>query len=178
LNTSMVLLPKTPYRRRFYDERVSYFSDGYTNYGLDVQKSQSERFITRWRLEPKPEDVEKMKRGELVEPQKPIVYYIDPATPVKWRKYLKLGIEDWQKAFEKAGFKNAIIAKDWPENDSTMSLEDARFSVLRYFASDIENAYGPHVHDPRSGEILESHIGWYHNIMNLLRLVFDTDSSS
>lgn len=168
LNTSMVLLPKTPYRRRFYDERVSYFSDSYTNYGLDVHKSQSEKFITRWRLEPKPEDVEKMKRGELVEPQKPIVYYIDPATPVKWRKYLKLGIEDWQKAFEKAGFKNAIIAKDWPENDSTMSLEDARFSVIRYFASDIENAYGPHVHDPRSGEILESHIGWYHNVMNLL----------
>ena len=168
MNTSMVLLPKTPYRHRFYDERVSYFSDGYTNYGLDVQKSQSERFITRWRLEPKPEDVEKMKRGELVEPQKPIVYYIDPATPVKWRKYLKLGIEDWQKAFEKAGFKNAIIAKDWPENDSSMSLEDARFSVIRYFASDIQNAYGPNVHDPRSGEILESHIGWYHNIMNLL----------
>src|SRR5579871_5401220 len=169
MNTSMVILPKTPYRRRFYDERVSYFSDGYTNYGLDAQKSQSERFITRWRLEPKPEDVEKMKRGELVEPQKPIVYYIDPATPVKWRKYLKLGIEDWQKAFEKAGFKNAIIAKDWPENDSTMSLEDARFSVIRYFASDIENAYGPNVHDPRSGEIIESHIGWYHNVMNLLR---------
>ncbi len=169
LNTSMILLPKTPYRRRFYDERVSYFSDGYTNYGLDAEKSESERFIVRWRLEPKPEDVVKMKHGELVEPQKPIVYYIDPATPVKWRKYLKLGIEDWQKAFEKAGFKNAIIAKDWPENDSTMSLEDARFSVIRYFASDIENAYGPNVHDPRSGEIIESHIGWYHNVMNLLR---------
>ncbi len=169
LNTSMVLLPKVPYRKRAYDERVSYFSDGYTNYGLDVQKAQSERFITRWRLEPKPEDVEKMKRGELVEPQKPIIYYIDPATPVKWRKYLKMGIEDWQAAFEKAGFKNAIQARDWPENDSTMSLEDARFSVIRYFASDIENAYGPHVHDPRSGEIIESHIGWYHNIMNLLR---------
>jgi hypothetical protein len=169
LNTSMILLPKTPYRRRFYDERVSYFSDGYTNYGLDAQKSESERFIVRWRLEPRPEDVEKMKRGELVEPAKPIVYYIDPATPVKWRKYLKLGIEDWQKAFEKAGFKNAIIAKDWPVNDSSMSLEDARFSVIRYFASDIENAYGPNVHDPRSGEIIESHIGWYHNVMNLLR---------
>ncbi|MBS1916642.1 MAG: zinc-dependent metalloprotease [Bacteroidetes bacterium] len=169
LNTSMILLPKNPYRKRYYDERVSYFSDGYTNYGLDVQKAQSERFITRWKLEPKPEDVEKMKRGELVEPQKPIVYYIDPATPVKWRKYLKMGIEDWQKAFEKAGFKNAIIAKDWPEDDSTMSLEDARFSVIRYFASDIQNAYGPNVHDPRSGEIIESHIGWYHNIMNLLR---------
>jgi hypothetical protein len=169
MNTSMFLLPKTPYRRRFYDERVSYFSDGYTNYGLDAQKSESERFIVRWRLEPKPEDIEKYKRGELVEPQKPIVYYIDPATPMKWRKYLKLGIEDWQKAFEKAGFKNAIVAKDWPQNDTTMSLEDARFSMIRYFASDIENAYGPNVHDPRSGEIIESHIGWYHNVMNLLR---------
>jgi hypothetical protein len=168
INTSMVLLPKEPYKRRFFDERVGYFSDGYTNYGLDVQKSQNETFITRWKLEPKAEDVEKMKRGELVEPQKPIVFYIDPATPVKWRKFLKLGVEDWQGAFEKAGFKNAIIAKDWPENDSTMSLEDARFSVIRYFASDIENAYGPQVHDPRSGEILESHIGWYHNVMNLL----------
>jgi Met-zincin/Domain of unknown function (DUF5117)/Domain of unknown function (DUF5118) len=169
LNTSMILLPKKPYKRRFYDERVSYFSDGYTNYGLDVNKAQGERFITRWRLEPKPEDVEKMKRGELVEPMKPIVYYIDPATPVKWRKYLKMGVDDWQKAFEKAGFKNAIMAKDWPEKDENMSLEDARFSAIRYFASDVQNAYGPHVHDPRSGEILESHIGWYHNVMSLLR---------
>jgi Met-zincin/Domain of unknown function (DUF5117)/Domain of unknown function (DUF5118) len=169
LNTSMILLPKVPYRRRFYDERVSYFSNQYTNFGLDVNKATKENFIVRWRLEPKPEDVDKMKRGELVEPAKQIVYYIDPATPVKWRKYLKLGVNDWQKAFEKAGFKNAIVAKDWPENDSTMSLEDARYSVIRYFASDIENAYGPEIDDPRSGEILESHIGWYHNVMNLLR---------
>ena len=108
------------------------------------------------------------KRGGLGEPVKPIVYYIDPATPKKWRSYLKAGVDDWQKAFEKAGFKNAIMAKDWPENDTTMSLEDARFSVIRYFASDIENAYGPNVHDPRSGEILESHIGWYHNVMKLV----------
>ena len=169
LNTSMILLPQIPYRKRFYDERVSYFSDSYTNYGLDAQKAQAEHFITRWRLEPRPEDVEKMKQGILVEPAKPIIYYIDPATPVKWRKYLKMGVDDWQKAFEKAGFKNAIVAKDWPEDDSTMSLEDARFSVIRYYASEAENAYGPQVHDPRSGEIIESHIGWYHNVMNLLR---------
>jgi hypothetical protein len=119
-------------------------------------------------LEPKPADVEKWKRGELVEPIKPIVYYIDPATPRKWRTYLIAGVNDWQKSFEKAGFKNAIMAKEWPENDTTMSLEDARYSVIRYFASDIENAYGPNVHDPRSGEILESHIGWYHNVMKLV----------
>ena len=125
-------------------------------------------FIVRWRLEPKPEDVEKYKRGELVEPQKPIVYYIDPATPKKWRPYLIQGINDWQAAFEKAGFKNAIVGKEWDEKDTTMSLEDARFSVLRYLPSDIENAYGPNVHDPRSGEILESHIGWFHNVMKLL----------
>ncbi|MDR3715761.1 MAG: zinc-dependent metalloprotease [Puia sp.] len=168
LNTSMILLPATPYRKRFYDERVSYFSDSYTNYGLDAQKAQSEHFITRWRLEPRPEDIGKMKQGILVEPIKPIVYYIDPATPVKWRKYLKMGVEDWQKAFEKAGFRNAILAKDWPEGDTTMSLEDARFSVIRYYASEAENAYGPEVNDPRSGEIIESHIGWYHNVMNLL----------
>ena len=114
------------------------------------------------------EDMEKWKRGELVEPKKPIVYYIDPATPKKWRKSLIAGINDWQGAFEKAGFKNAIMGKEWPEGDSTMSMEDARYSVLRYFASDVENAYGPNVHDPRSGEILESHIGWYHNVMKLL----------
>ncbi len=119
-------------------------------------------------MNPKHEDRERWLRGELVEPKKPIVYYIDPATPKQWRPYLIAGINDWQAAFEKAGFKNAIIGKEWPENDSTMSLEDARFSVIRYFASDIENAYGPNIADPRSGEILESHIGWYHNVMKLL----------
>jgi hypothetical protein len=168
MNTSMILLPKKAGQRRMFDERVGYFSDGYTNYGLNEQKAKDERFVTRWKLEPKPEDVEKYLRGELVEPVKPIVYYIDPATPTQWKKYLKMGVDDWQKAFEKAGFKNAIMGKYWPENDSTMSLEDARFSAIRYFASDIQNAYGPQVHDPRSGEILESHIGWYHNVMSLV----------
>lgn len=168
VNVSMVMLPRVPMTRRFWDERVGYYREGYYNYGLDEQRASTENFIDRWRLEPKPEDVEKMKRGELVEPAKPIVYYIDPATPVKWRKYLKLGIEDWQKAFEQAGFKNAIIAKDWPEQDSSMSLEDVRFSVIRYFASEILNAYGGSVTDPRSGEMLQSNIGWYHNVMKLL----------
>ena len=168
INTSFLLLPKVPYQQRLVDRRVGYFSDDYVVYSDEQQKVEEANFIVRWKLEPKPEDMEKWKRGELVEPVKPIIYYIDPATPKKWRPYLIQGINDWQAAFEKAGFKNAIFGKEWPENDSTMSLEDARFSVLRYFASDIANAYGPQIHDPRSGQILESHIGWYHNVMQLV----------
>lgn len=168
INNSFILLPDKPMKKRLFDPRVGFFADDYTVYGDDQQKVKDDIFIVRWKLEPKDEDTAKWRRGELVEPKKPIVYYIDPATPKKWRPYLIQGINDWQKAFEKAGFKNAIIGKEWPENDSTMSLEDARYSVIRYFASDIENAYGPNVHDPRSGEILESHIGWYHNVMKLV----------
>lgn len=168
INTSFIKLPENPMQRRMNDPRIGFFAEDYTRYSDDQQKVENESFVVRWRLEPKKEDVEKWKKGELVEPVKPIVYYIDPATPKKWRPYLIQGINDWQKSFEKAGFKNAIIGKEWPENDSTMSLEDARFSVLRYFASDIPNAYGPNVHDPRTGEILESHIGWYHNVMSLV----------
>jgi hypothetical protein len=168
LNTSMLLLPKIPMQRRLYDPRVGYFADDFMLYGDDQQRVDKQEFAVRWRLEPKPEDRERYRRGELVEPAKPIVYYIDPATPKKWRPYLIAGINDWNKAFEKAGFRNAISAHEWPENDTTMSLEDARYSVLRYFASETENAYGPNVHDPRSGEIIESHIGWYHNVMQLL----------
>jgi hypothetical protein len=167
-NTSFILLPKMPMGKRPSDNRVGYFADDYVVYSDDQQKVEESTFIVRWRLEPKPEDMEKWKRGELVEPKKPIIYYIDPATPKKWRQYLIQGVNDWQVAFEKAGFRNAIIGKEWPENDSSMSLEDARFSVIRYFASDIQNAYGPNIHDPRSGEIIESHIGWYHNVMKLL----------
>lgn len=168
INTSMILLPKVPARKRLFDPRVGYFANGYTVYGEESQKSETEVFAVRWPLEPKAGDIEKMKRGELVEPKKPIVFYIDPATPVKWRKYLIAGVQDWQKAFEQAGFKNAILAKEVPTGDSTISTEDARYSFIRYFASDIQNAYGPNVHDPRSGEIIESHIGWYHNVMSLL----------
>ena len=168
MNNSFILLPKVPMQKRAYDPRVGYFADDYVVYQDNQQKVDNDVFIVRWRLEAKPEDMEKWKRGELVEPQKPIVYYIDPATPKKWRPYLILGVNDWQKAFEKAGFKNAIMAKEWDEKDSTMSIDDARFSVMRYLPSDIENAYGPNVHDPRSGEIIESHIGWYHNVMKLL----------
>ncbi|MBX2963261.1 MAG: zinc-dependent metalloprotease [Cyclobacteriaceae bacterium] len=167
-NVSMILLPSNPMRKRLFDNRVGFFANGYTVYGEESQRAEREVFAVRWRLEPKPEDVEKMKRGELVEPIKPIVFHIDPATPEKWRKYLKQGVEDWQIAFEQAGFKNAIQAKIIPAGDTSISTEDARYSFIRYFASDIQNAYGPNVHDPRTGEILESHIGWYHNVMNLL----------
>jgi hypothetical protein len=168
MNVSMIMLPKVPARKRLFDNRVGFFANGYTVYGEESQSAETEVFAVRWRLEPKPEDIEKMKRGELVEPIKPIIYYIDPATPVKWRKYLMQGVNDWQVAFEQAGFKNAIMAKEVPAGDTTISTEDARYSFIRYFASDIQNAYGPNVHDPRSGEIIESHIGWYHNVMNLL----------
>jgi hypothetical protein len=171
MNSSMVLLPKEPMMQRLSDRRVGWFSRSVVDYGLDQQKAARRTFLDRWRLEVKEEDYEKFNRGELVEPKKPIVFYIDPATPDRWRPYLKQGIIDWQKAFEEAGFKNAILAKDAPtkEEDPDWSPEDARYSVIRYFASDIQNAYGPHVSDPRSGEIIESDIGWYHNVMNLLR---------
>lgn len=169
LNVSFVLLPSQPMPRRLFDPRVGYLTDSFIHFSDDQQRVTSKRFITRWRLEPKDSaDTERMKRGELVEPKKPIVYYIDPATPKQWRPYLIQGVNDWQKAFEKAGFKNAIMAKEWPENDSTMSMEDARYSCIRYLASSMENAYGPNVHDPRSGEIIESHICWYHNVMTLV----------
>ncbi len=170
LSNSMILLPEVPMKRRYFDQRVGWFARAQTDYGLDAQKSKRVTYLDRWRLEVKEEDKAKFNRGELVEPKKPIVYYIDRATPKKWRKYLKQGIEDWQVAFEAAGFKNAIIAKDPPtkEEDPEWSPEDVRYSVVRYLASPIPNANGPHVSDPRSGEILESDINWYHNVMTLL----------
>ena len=171
LNSSIVILPKSPMRPRYYDDRVAYFSTGFTDFDADPQGVKDISMVTRWKLEVKPGDMDKFKKGELVEPVKPIIYYIDPATPEKWVPFLIQGVNDWQKAFEKAGFKNAIFAKKAPtkEEDSTWSLDDARFSAVVYKPSDIPNASGPHIHDPRSGEIMESHINWYHNVMNLLR---------
>lgn len=168
LNSSMVLLPKVPMKSRYFDSRVGYFATGYTDFDANPQGVKRVSMITRFKLEPKAEDVEKYKRGELVEPKEPIVYYIDPATPKKWVPYLIAGVNDWQGAFEKAGFKNAIVAKEVPAGDSTFSLEDARHNVIIYKPSDIPNASGPHVHDPRSGEIMETHVNWYHNVMSLV----------
>lgn len=171
MSNSMILLPETPMKRRYFDQRVGWFARGQTDYGQEAQKSKTVTYLDRWRLEVKDEDIEKYNRGELVEPKKQIVYYVDRATPKKWIPYIKQGIEDWQVAFEAAGFKNAIIAKDppTPEEDPDWSPEDVRYSVVRYLASPIPNANGPHVSDPRSGEILESDINWYHNVMSLLR---------
>jgi hypothetical protein len=171
INNSMILLPDNPMKRRYFDQRVGWFSRGQVDYGLGDQRSRELVYLDRWRLEIKAEDLDKFKAGELVEPKKPIVYYIDRATPKKWRKYIKQGIEDWQVAFEAAGFKNAILAADppTPEEDPEWSPEDVRYSVVRYLASPIPNANGPHVSDPRTGEILESDINWYHNVMTLLR---------
>lgn len=171
MNQSFILLPKNPMLPRVADDRVGYFTVSQYDYGdgVEEQRAARVRYITKWRLEPS--DPEAFARGELVDPVKPIIYYVDPATPEEWRKYLKQGIEDWQPAFEAAGFKNAIIAMDPPtaEEDPDWSPEDVRYSVIRYITTPIQNAQGPHVHDPRTGEILESDILWYHNVMNLLR---------
>jgi hypothetical protein len=163
MHYSMVKLPEKPMQPRLADERVGYFSIRQLDYGKDEQRAPQREYITRWRLD------KKDPNAELSEPVKPIVYYIDPGTPTKWVKYVKQGIEDWQPAFEAAGFKRAIIAKEAPAEDPEWSPEDARYSVIRWLPSTIENASGPHVHDPRTGEILESDIQMYHNVMNLAR---------
>ena len=126
LNTSLLLLPATPMKARMHDRRVGYFAVSYADYDANPQGVDFKGKITRWRLEPRPEDVQRYLNGELVEPAKPIVIYIDPATPRKWVPYLIQGINDWQEAFEAAGFKNAIVAKEAPTDDPTSSLEDAR----------------------------------------------------
>ena len=171
LNNSIILLPKEPMRRRYFDQRVGWITNRQVDYGLDNQEAETVRYLRRWRLEVKDEDIEKFKKGELVEPKNPIVFYIDPGTPIKWRKYIKQGIEDWQAAFEEAGFKNAIIAKDPPtkKEDPDWSSEDIRYSVFRYLASTTINANGGQVADPRSGEILQFDVNWYHNVLKLTR---------
>ena len=171
MSNSMILLPKVPMKRRYMDDRVGWFGRSQVDYGLADQKSKTVRYLDRYRLEVKDEDVAKFKRGELVEPKKQIVYYVDRATPEEWVPFIIQGVNDWNVAFEAAGFKNAIIAKRAPtkEEDPEYSPEDIRYSVIRYLASPIPNANGPHVSDPRSGEILESDINWYHNVMSLLQ---------
>ena len=165
MHYSMVKLPEKPMMPRIFDERVGYFTIRQTDYGVDEQRAPQRTYITRWRLE------KKDPNAEISEPIKPIVYYVDPATPTKWVPWIKKGIEDWQPAFEAAGFKNAIIAKEAPSKaeDPNWDPEDARYSCIRYLPSTIENASGPHVSDPRTGEILESDIQYYHNVMNLQR---------
>ena len=169
INHSIIALPDDLMQIRHEDERVGWFTTEKINYSSGELKSDNFSIIRRWRLEPS--DLDAYKKGELVEPVKPIVYYLDPATPLKWRKYFKMGIEDWNSTFEKAGFKNAIIAKDAPtkEEDPNFSAEDIRYSTVRYVASTTRNAVGPSVSDPRTGEILESDIIWYHNHLRSYR---------
>ncbi|KAA3439346.1 zinc-dependent metalloprotease [Rufibacter hautae] len=170
VNTSMVVLPKKPMQPRYFDPRVGFFTVGYTDFDANPQGIKEIQMVKRWRLEPKEKDMAKYKRGELVEPKQPIVFYIDPATPKKWVPYLIAGVNDWQKAFEKAGFKNAIIGKEAPsaKENPNWSIDDARHSAIVYKPSEIPNASGPSTSDPRSGEIMESHINWYHNVMKLV----------
>jgi len=169
MNQSMIKLPENPMTPRLYDERVGWFTVRQYDYGSEALKSDLKTYIQRWRLEPK--DPEAYLRGDLVEPVKPIVYYLDPATPERWRPYFRQGVEDWQAAFEAAGFKNAIICKDppTPEEDPEFSPEDARYSTVRYVATTTRNAVGPRVTDPRTGEIIESDIIWYHNHLRSYR---------
>jgi hypothetical protein len=181
INTSMVLLPATPMKPRYFDDRVGFFTtQTITDFDANPQGIERFRMAARYRLEPKAEDVERYKRGELVEPKKQIVYYIDATTPKKWIPYLIQGVDDWQIAFEKAGFKNAIVGKLAPTfaEDSTFSLEDARHSAIVYKPSEVPNASGPNVHDPRSGEIIEAHVNWYHNVMSLVRNWYMTQAGA
>jgi len=163
ITSNLVLLPKTPMTPRFEDSRVGYFSTPRWYFNDEQHELEKRNLVTRWRLEPK--DKEAYARGELVEPIHPIVFYIDPATPLQWRKYIIEGVYDWQKAFEAAGFKNAIIAKEVSSEDADFDIDDSRYSVVTYVASDRANAMGPSVFDPRSGEILESDVIWWHNVM-------------
>jgi hypothetical protein len=177
---SLVLLPKVPMRPRYADARVGFFTVDRINYGLDEQKAATETFIRRWRLEPK--DPAAYARGELVEPIKPITYYLDPATPAKWRPYVRAGVNAWSRVFEKAGFKNAVVAMDPPTKaqDPDWDAEDIRYSVVRWAASTVRNAVGPSTSDPRTGEIIESDITWYHNHMRSYRnrLLIETGAAN
>lgn len=168
VSSSILLLPEQPMTGRLDNPRVGYFTNPMTSYSDGQQRVSKKQFITRWRLEPKPEDREAYLRGELVEPAKPIVFYIENSTPYRWRKYIRQGIEDWQVAFERAGFKNAIIAKEITP-DMEVDMDDVNYSVLTYAASTKANAMGPSILDPRSGEILEADIMWWHNVLAMLQ---------
>lgn len=166
INHSFLRLPEVPMQPRLHDERVGYFSVQMVDFGRPEHRAERRRYITRWRLEKK--DQEPDQNG-LVEPVKPIVFYVDPGTPDHLVEYVIQGVNDWQPAFEQAGFKNAIKGERAPIDDPDFSMEDSRFSMVRWMPSTTMNAFGPHVHDPRSGEIITSSIGMFHNVQNLLR---------
>jgi hypothetical protein len=168
---SLVRLPQNPMMPRRWDERVGFFSISQVDFGTTEQRSADRAYITRWRLE------KKDPNAALSEPVKPIVYYVDPATPEQWKPWVRKAILDWQPAFEAAGFKNAIIPMDPPANDPDWSPEDVRHTVIRWLPSTVENAVGPHVHDPRTGEILNGSVRMFHNVLNLQRDWYFTQAS-
>lgn len=165
VSTNIVLLPKEIMKPRFNDKRLGYFSIPMEYYSDSQHEVETRELITRWNLEPKEEDIESYKQGKLVEPKKPIVYYIDPSTPKKWVPYIEQGVYDWSVAFEAAGFKNAVQVKTPSADDEDFDPDNIQFSVITYVASSKQNAMGPSVVDPRSGEILEADIIWWHNLL-------------
>lgn len=168
MTRSIILLPDEPMRPRISDVRIGYFPLRKHIYTEKMDELKKVDYIQRWRIEPKDEDVERYRNGELVEPKKPIVWYIDPAIPERWRKYIKLGVEDWQAAFEEIGFKNAIVAKDYPVDDPNFDPDDIRYSCYRYITTETANSMGPAWIDPRSGEIIQADVLFYHNVIKLL----------
>jgi len=172
MNYSMVLLPEHPMMARLCDERVGYFNLSFENYDEDRVSGPRRCFIQRYRLEPKDPN------AAVSDPVQPIVWYIDPATPAKWVPWLIKGVEMWQPVFRAAGFSNAITAKVAPVNDPNFDLDDARNSTIRWLPSTIENAYGPRLSDPRSGEIMNANIGFYHNITSLVEAWYWTQAGA
>lgn len=168
LSTSIMLLPAVSMQSRHADPRVGYYSENYKIFSDAQQKVEEKNFIVRHRMEPKPEDMQRYLKGELVEPKELLVFYVDPATPKQWRQYIIAGINDWNEAFKAAGFKNAIVGKEWPENDNSMCMEDVRCKIVRYFPTEQSISYAPRIYDPRSGEILQTYIGWSHSKLNAL----------
>lgn len=164
---SIILLPEKPIKGRKYDPKMGYFTTSRLSFDVNKGKSESYKYINRWNIQPKAEDLEAYKSGKLVEPEKPIIYYVDDAIPEKYRKYVKQGIEDWNIAFEKIGFKNAVIAKDYPKADSTFDPDDIRYSCVRYITTPIANAVGPSWTDPRSGEIIQGSVYFFHDLTKI-----------
>ena len=165
VSSSLSLLPKYPMQGREEDARVGYFTTSNIQYNDYQNKVEPKNYITRWRLVPS--DTAAYLRGELVEPVQPIMFYIDQAVPKHLRPYIKKGMTDWNKAFERAGFKNAIQVFDYTDSLAQVG-DDMGYSVLTYAASTKANAMGPSVIDPRTGEILEADIVWWHNVQSLI----------
>ncbi|WP_181182483.1 zinc-dependent metalloprotease [Sphingobacterium lumbrici] len=168
ISNSVMVLPKQMMQVQVFDPRVGFKGSSTAIFTDEQQKVDKRQFIVKNRLEIRPEDLAAYKAGKLVEPKEPLVYYIDPATPKQYRKYMIAGINNWNEAFKAAGFKNAIIGKEWPENDPSMNMEDARYRVIRYMPSTSPFLDNNIVTDPRTGEIVQTHIGWSHSQVKTL----------